>query len=154
MVYCRYSENGRDDRFRIPAGIKGRMSKEGEYMDLQEMKKTAEYEILHYRESAAFAEGWLDGGGADAARYRDRMRWVWAVERVRTLLKKTNPEKERFFAELYQLDRPHGRIRPCEAITRLSIEMFLSPSTLYRWREELLLSVAVAAVQSQALKPF
>ncbi|MBR0081589.1 MAG: hypothetical protein IJP98_02485 [Clostridia bacterium] len=119
------------------------------------MKKIAEREVLRYRESAAFVRGWLDGGGAgDMAKFRERQRWVWAVERVRELLRKSAPDKERFFSRLYQLDEPHARCRIDETIVSLSLELYQSEATLYRWRSEILLSVAIAAVQSQALRPF
>ena len=124
-------------------------------MQMSEMKKLAEREVLRYRESAAFVRGWLDGGGSgDMAKFRERQRWVWAVERVRELLRKSAPEKERFFSRLYRLDEPHARCRIDETIVSLSLELYQSEATLYRWRSEILLSVAIAAVQSQALRPF
>ncbi|MDO4852240.1 MAG: hypothetical protein Q4A88_02320 [Clostridia bacterium] len=125
-------------------------------MNLREMKRIAETEILRYRESAAFVKGYLDGGGSgDSKRFAERQRWVWAVERVRTFLRSAAPEREVFFARLYQLDVPHAkRCVVQESILRLSMELYASPQTLYRWREEILLSVAIAAVQAKALRPY
>ena len=122
-------------------------------MDLHDMKRVAEAEIMRYRENVAFINGQRDGGG-DTAIWRDRQRWVWAVDRIRMLLEKTNPEKALFFVKLYRLDEPHGRIRVRESLVRLTLELHITSATLYRWREELLLSVAIAAVQTQALRPF
>ena len=119
------------------------------------MKRIAEREIDRYREHAAFVRGWIDGGGGgDTALFRERQRWVWAVERVRTLLEASEPEKAQFFVQHYSLDKPHGRRRERPSIVKLSMELHVSEATLYRWRSEILLSVAVAAVQSQALRPF
>ena len=124
-------------------------------MHLKEMKRIAEKEILRYRESAAFVRGWIDGGGqGDPARFRERARWVWAVERVREAIHRRSPEKEGFFSRLYELDRPHGKRSIPASIVKLSMELYTSESTLYRWRDELLLSVAIAAVQARALQPF
>ena len=124
-------------------------------MHLREMKRMAEKEIMRYRESAAFVRGWLDGGGqGDPERFLERQRWVWAVERVLELLENKSPEKAVFCRRLYLLDKPHGRFSVPDTITKLSMELYVSPSTLYRWREEILLSVAIAAVQSRALRPY
>ena len=124
-------------------------------LELSEMRRIAEREVLRYRENASFVRGWIDGGGnGDTARFRERQRWVWAVERVRESLRKTAPEKERFFAELYQLDHPHGRIRAAAVIRRISIEQYISISMLQRWRSEILFSVAIAAAQAQAFRPY
>ena len=61
-------------------------------MNLREMKRIAEKEVERYRESAAFVRGYLDGGGAgDSARYAERQRWVWAIDRVRERLRTANP---------------------------------------------------------------
>ena len=124
-------------------------------MDIGEMKRIAEREIDRYREHAAFVRGWIDGGGGgNIAQFRERQRWVWAVERVRMLLEVSEPDKATFFAQYYLLDEPHGRRRERQSMTKLSLELHVSETTLFRWRNEILLSVAVAAVQSQALRPF
>ena len=124
-------------------------------MQLRELKRIAEKEVGRYRESAAFVRGYLDGGGTgESARYEERQRWVWAIDRVREQLAAAHPEKAAFFERLYRFDAPHGKRITKETMIKLSMELYTAPSTLYKWREEILLSIAIAAVQSKAIRPY
>ena len=124
-------------------------------LQVWEMKRIAKKEVERYRDSAAFVRGYLDGGGAgDSDRYAQRQRWVWAIDRVRELVRKSDPDKSAFFERYWRFDAPHTRRNEQETIVRLSLELYVSPSTLYQWRDDLLLSVAIAAVQAKALRPF
>ena len=124
-------------------------------MNLREWKQVAEKEVLRYRESKAYVAG-FDAAGAEGDRTKrnERARWVWAIETVRLHLYKTDPEKGDFFVRLYRLDEPHRRIPEKQQILLLTEDLFISEATLYRWREEVLLSVALAAAQVGAMRPF
>ena len=77
------------------------------------------------------------------------------MERVRADLAQKEPEKERFFARLYHLDSPcPGKVGRGSEIMKLSLELNVSPSTLYKWREMILADLLLAAVQAGVLRPF
>ncbi len=124
-------------------------------MNLREWKRVAEREVLRYRESKAYIAG-FDAAGAegDPTKRNERARWVWAIETVRLHLYKTDPEKANFFTRLYRLDVPHRHVRQKQQILPLAEELFISEATLYRWREEVLLSIALAAAQVGVMRPF
>ena len=123
-----------------------------------DLRHTAEQNAKRYRENLSFLRGY--GAAADPARPLspravEKAGWVWAVERVRSDLKRKDPEKEIFFARLYHLDSPcAGRVARKNEITKLSMELNVSPSTLYKWREQILADLLLAAVQAGVLKPF
>lgn len=124
-------------------------------MNLREWKQVAEREVRRYRESKAYVAGFDAAGAAgDPTKRNERARWVWAVESVRLHLLRTDPEKAAFFARLYRLDEPHGRLRQKETVLKIALELYISEATLYRWREEILYSVALAAAQVGAFRPF
>ena len=123
-----------------------------------DLRYAAEQNAKRYRENLSFLRGYeatADAGRPLSARYLEKAGWVWAVERVRADLAAKEPEKERFFARLYHLDEPSGGCpgRRSE-IMKLSLELNVSPSTLYKWREMILADLLMAAVQAGALKPF
>ncbi len=124
-------------------------------MQIKDLTGLADREVRRYRENAAFLRGYADGGKAGKSeRLEHAQRWVWAIERVCAVLKEKAPEKEAAFRRMYDLDRVHRRFEMRDTVVKLSLELHVSPSTLYRWREEILLSIAVAAVQSGAFKPY
>jgi hypothetical protein len=123
-----------------------------------DLRYAAEQNAKRYRENLSFLRGYeaaAEMGQPLSERYREKAGWVWAVERVRADLKAKDPEKERFFARLYHLDSPvRGRPDRGSEIMKLSLEMNVSPSTLYKWRELILADLLLAAVQAGVLKPF
>ena len=59
------------------------------------------------------------------------------------------------FARLYHLDSPcPGKVGRGSEIMKLSLELNVSPSTLYKWRETILADLLLAAVQAGVLRPF
>ncbi len=123
-----------------------------------DLRYAAEQNAKRYRENLSFLRGYeaaAEAGRPLPARYVEKAGWVWAVERVRTDLKNKDPEKERFFARLYHLDEPvRGATGRRGEMLKLSLEMNVSPSTLYKWREAILADLLLAAVQAGVLRPF
>ena len=123
-----------------------------------DLRYAAEQNAKRYRENLSFLRGYeaaADAGRPLPAKYVEKAGWVWAVERVRADLAAKEPEKERFFAKLYHLDGPQsGNPGRGSEILKLSMELNVSPSTLYKWREMILADLLLAAVQAGVLKPF
>ena len=123
-----------------------------------DLRYAAEQNAKRYRENLSFLRGYeaaADAGRPLSSRYVEKAGWVWAVERVRADLAAKDPEKERFFARLYHLDEPiSGRPGRGSDIMKLSLELNVSPSTLYKWRETILADLLLAAVQAGVLRPF
>ena len=91
---------------------------------------------------------------ASCTSLRPRCWRTWA-KRGRADLAAKEPEKERFFARLYHLDEPAvGHPGRGSEIIKLSLDLNVSPSTLYKWREAILADLLMAAVQAGVLKPF
>ena len=123
-----------------------------------ELRYAAEQNAKRYRENLSFLRGYeaaADAGRPLSSRYVEKAGWVWAVERVRADLAAKDPEKERFFARLYHLDEPiSGHPGRGSDIMKLSLELNVSPSTLYKWREMILADLLMAAVQAGVLRPY
>ena len=123
-----------------------------------DLRHAAELNAKRYRENVSFLRGYeaaATAGRPLPAKYVEKAGWVWAVERVRADLKAKEPEKERFFARLYHLDQPmSGHPGRGSEIIKLSMDMNVSTSTLYKWREMILADLLLAAVQAGVLKPF
>ena len=123
-----------------------------------DLRHAAEQNTRRYRENLSYLRGYeaaADAGRPLPPKYVEKAGWVWAVERVRADLKAKEPEKEQFFARLYHLDEPApGHPGRRMEIMKLSMELNVSPSTLYKWREMILADLLMAAVQVGVLKPF
>ncbi len=123
-----------------------------------DLRYAAEQNAKRYRENLSFLRGYeaaADAGRPLSSRYVEKAGWVWAVERVRADLAAKDPEKERFFARLYHLDEPiSGHPGRGSDIMKLSLELNVSPSTLYKWREMILADLLMAAVQAGVLRPY
>ena len=123
-----------------------------------ELRHAAEQNAKRYRENLSYLRGYEAAADADrplSPRYVEKAGWVWAVERVRADLKAKSPEKEQFFARFYHLDEPvSGHPGRGSEIMKLSLDLNVSPSTLYKWREMILADLLMAAVQIGVLKPF
>ena len=124
----------------------------------RDLRYMAERNAKRYRENLSYLRGYdaaADAGRPLPPRYLEKAGWVWAVERVRADLSAKAPEKERFFARLYHLDGtvPGTPGRNSDVI-KLSMELNVSPSTLYKWREGILADLLMAAVQAGVLKPY
>ena len=75
--------------------------------------------------------------------------WTRAIDAARAYFRTENPLKERFMSRLFGLDTPLPRSQPVRArMIRLSIELSVSESTLYKWREDILEIVLYAAMEA------
>ncbi len=123
-----------------------------------DLRHAAEQNAKRYRENLSYLRGYeaaANAGRSLPAKYVEKAGWVWAVERVRADLKAKEPEKERFFARLYHLDAPvSGHPGRGNEIMKLAMELNVTSSTLYRWREMILADLLMAAVQIGVLKPY
>ena len=123
-----------------------------------DLRYAAEQNAKRYRENLSYLRGYeaaADAGRPLSSKYAEKAGWVWAVERVRADLKAKQPEKEQFFARYYHLDEPcSGTPGRSSEIIKLSMQLNVSPSTLYKWREAILADLLLAAVQAGVLRPF
>ena len=136
-----------------------RQEKEREVSAMQlDLRHVAEQNAKRYRENLSYLRGYEAAADADrplSPRYVEKAGWVWAVERVRADLQRKELEKELFFVRLYHLDSPcPGKMGRGNDIMNLSLELNVSPSTLYKWRETILADLLLAAVQAGVLRPF
>lgn len=122
-------------------------------MQEKDWKRIAEKEARHYRDHMAFMRGVEDAKGGETERYRQSGKWVLAVNYVLEHLKRTDPEKERFFRCIYGIDSGKPR-RGERAFLALAFEFHTTSSTLYRWRNELVSLLLIAASQTGALIPY
>lgn len=122
-------------------------------------RRIADREAQNYRESLAYIKGYEKGITVQSdisQRYLERCRWVWAIERVRSKLAVYSPKKEEFFNLYYGLDKPSRLSRGAkdERILKLSMELFVGRSTLYKWKESILDELILAATQAGVYHPF
>ena len=96
-----------------------------------------------YRSSAIRAEG------------GEMLAWIRAIDSARIYLRAQNPSKERYMTRLFGLETPLPRSQPMRArLIRLSEEMCVSESTLYKWREDILEVVLYAAMEAGVIGLF
>ncbi|MDO4564783.1 MAG: hypothetical protein Q4C04_04140 [Clostridia bacterium] len=126
-------------------------------MDI-EGRRIANREARAYRESLAYIRGFeegLDETAPIAGRYLEKRRWIWAIEKVRSKLELYAPNKAQFFCRYFGLDRPLNRRESERArLLRLSSELYVGESTLYKWREQILDELVLAATQAGVYHPF
>jgi hypothetical protein len=122
-------------------------------MHVNDWKRIAEREASRYRENKAFIQGVADSGGAASDRYRQKQKWVLAVEYVLAYLHRTDAEKERFFRLCYGIDGTRKQLSE-KGMVALSFSFNVSVTTLYRWRTEYTSLLMIAAAQTGALRPY
>ncbi len=120
-------------------------------------RRIADREARDFRNSLEYIKGYEAGITKDSEispKYLTRIRWVWAINRVRSKLKVYAPKKEEFFSEYYGLDKP-----PCiklrrDSMIHLSMKLFVGEATLYKWKEQILDELVLAATQAGVYHPF
>ncbi|MDO4543389.1 MAG: hypothetical protein Q4C01_02445 [Clostridia bacterium] len=126
-------------------------------MDI-EGRRIADREALKYRERLAYIRGFEQGMGENtpiSSKYVEARKWVWVIERVRAKLACYSPQKEKFFAEYYGLDRPLSKYETKRSrIYKIAAALYVGESTLYKWKEQILDDMLLAAVQAGLYKPF
>ena len=81
--------------------------------------------------------------------------WCRAIDAARAYFRTADPIKERFMSRLFGLDTPLPRSQPMRArMIRLSLELSVSESTLYKWREDILEIVLYAAIEAGVVGMF
>ena len=82
-------------------------------------------------------------------------RWAAAIEGVLDMYRQEDPDKARAMDRLFGLTHPTPRLQKNRSrMLRLAADFCVSESTLYKWREEILTAVLVAAVENGAFAPF
>ena len=123
-------------------------------MNLKDWKKLAEHEVYRYRDNEAYVQGVLDAGCLKGERMWRCAKWTLAVDHAMAYLKRTDPLKAQFFSRFFGLESPLKRRSEARSIIKLSMELNVSTSTLYKWKSEALSLVLLAAAQTGALRPF
>lgn len=129
-----------------------------------QLRKMAAGHARSYRNYKAFLRGYEDGrlegkptgkGIEDRELSRQakiRAGWVAVIETVREKLEQTDPEKGEVFVRLFDLDG-FGKSRDNRVI-RLAMDLNTSQANVYRWRENILDQLILAATERGLLHPF
>ena len=81
--------------------------------------------------------------------------WVRAIDRVREKLAAESPRRRRFMDRCFCLDASSTAPRSSRArIIELCMDLHISESTAYKWRENILDLVLFAAIEAGVLTPF
>lgn len=81
--------------------------------------------------------------------------WLRAIDAARAYFRGIDPVKERFMVRLFGLETPLPRSQSTrERMIRLGMELCVSESTLYKWREDIFEIVLYAAIEAGLLRPF
>lgn len=114
-------------------------------ISLPQLRAEAKRQLLNYRRNNSR----VYRGSAIRAEGGEMLAWVRAIDSARMYLRAQNPAKERFMTRLFGLETPLPRGQPTRArMIRLSEEMCVSESTLYKWREDILEIVLYAAMEA------
>ena len=115
------------------------------------LRAEAKKQLLSYRRNKTRA------GRAEYQRAHgtDPSGWVRAIEEARAYFHAADPTKERFMVRLFGLETPLARNRSTrERLLKLAMELCVSESTLYKWREDVLEVVLYAAIEAGVVRPF
>ena len=114
-------------------------------ISLPQLRAEAKRQLMNYRRNNSR----VYRGSAIRAEGGEMLAWVRAIDSARTYLRAQNPAKERFMTRLFGLETPLPRSQPTRArMIRLSQEICVSESTLYKWREDILEVVLYAAMEA------
>ncbi len=82
-------------------------------------------------------------------------KWIRAIDMARSYFRETDPVKERFMSRLFGLETaiPRNQLMRLRML-QLVLELNVSESTLYKWREDILEIVLYAAIESGLIRPF
>lgn len=115
------------------------------------LRAEAKKQLLSYRRNNARAYK----NEAQRAERANQTGWTRAIDEARAYLGAVNPTKERFMCRLFGLETPVPRCRTArERMIKLSMELTVSESTLYKWREDILEIVLYAAIEAGLVCPF
>ena len=120
-------------------------------MTVPRLRAEAKKQLLSYRRNQTRA------GRAEYARAHgaDPSGWVRAIDEARAYFHAADATKERFMVRLFGLETPVPRSRSTrERMLKLAMELCVSESTLYKWREDVLEIVLYAAIDAGVVSPF
>ena len=120
-------------------------------ISLQQLRVEAKRQLLHYRRnhSRIYRSNALRAEGGTM------LAWMRAIDSARVYLRAQSPAKERYMCRLFGLETPLPRSQPMRArMVHLSVEMSVSESTLYKWREDILEIVLYAAMEAGVIGLF
>ncbi len=81
--------------------------------------------------------------------------WIRVIDAARAYFRATNPTKERFMCRLFGLETAIPRNQPARArMIQLGLDLAVSESTLYKWREDIFEIVLYAAIETGLIRPF
>ena len=81
--------------------------------------------------------------------------WIRVIDAARAYFHATNPTKERFMSRLFGLETVIPRNQPARArMIQLGLDLAVSESTLYKWREDIFEIVLYAAIETGLIRPF
>lgn len=122
------------------------------YVSLADARAEATDRLTNYR-----TERQLIHKAGKGARLRSTRlaRWAHAIETVRAMYESTQPEKARAMDRLFGLTHV---VPKCQnnrnRIIRLAQDFCISESTMYKWRDEIVMATLLAGVEAGAFKPY
>ena len=122
------------------------------YVTLADAREEATQRLINYRADRQLIHKAGKGTRRQAARLA---RWARAIQEVRTMYEQTQPEKGRAMDRLFGLTHA---VPKCQSnrkrMLRLSMDFHISESTIYKWRDEIVMATLLAAVEAGAFKPY
>lgn len=120
-------------------------------ISLPQLRAEAKRQLMNYRRNNSR----VYHSSAIRAEGGEMLAWIRAIDSARIYLRAQNPVKERYMTRLFGLETPLPRSQPMRArLIRLSEEMCVSESTLYKWREDILEVVLYAAMEAGVIGLF
>ena len=114
-------------------------------ISIPQLRAEAKRQLLNYRRNHSR----VYRSNAIRAESGTMLAWMRAIDSARLYLRAQNPVKERYMCRLFGLETPLPRSQPMRArMVRLSAEMSVSESTLYKWREDIFEIVLYAAMEA------
>lgn len=114
-------------------------------ISLPRLRAEAKRQLLNYRRNNSR----IYRGSAIRAEGGAMLAWIRAIDSARAYLRLQHPAKERYMTRLFGLETPLPRSQPTRArMINLGVEMSVSESTLYKWREDILEIVLYAAMEA------
>ncbi len=114
-------------------------------ISLQRLRAEAKRQLLNYRRNNSH----VYRGSAIRQEGGAMLTWIHAIDSARAYLRVQHPAKERYMTRLFGLETPLPRNQPTRArMIRLGMEMSVSESTLYKWREDIMEVVLYAAMEA------
>lgn len=122
------------------------------YVSLADARAEAADRLSHYRLDRQLTHKAGKGSRRRASRIT---RWACAIETVRAMYESTQPEKARAMDRLFGLTHV---VPNCQnnrnRIIRLAQDFCISESTMYKWRDEIIMATLLAGVEARAFKPY